>query len=253
MHIVEFFKTFAYREPSPAKLHHLERCLGPESLHHPNLSEVKALALGHKAMDDYMSWVIGQVALGCGYVNFPLSALANFAVHQLTMRRFPECGSQILLQVGCFTGEEFLCGTARNLFINCHLVPLGACRDVAEIRLAHLDMETPPATFPVPLAQYLENVNQRVGALVLANLGDTDAYAQALEAVWPRLDTYADVVICGNDDSITALQAELRTRGVPCTGIFRRPRAFSRPDDESIFVVSKEQIDYRRLVAIDFR
>ena len=253
MHIQEFFTGIQRTEPTAAKLRRLEEMLGADRLSDPRLIEVKELFLADKAFDDYLACLIGPVLVDCSYTNYPLSALTNFAVHQLTMRRFEYTGSHKLVQIGCFTGEEFLCGIKNNISLDCHIVTSQTSRDPSHFSAERAVWDKPARVIPMSPEAYLRDTNPSIGALVLANLPAVADYRATLSAVWDRLDRFADVIIAGDAEALADLRSKLLFDGFYCSGLMIRKDCSADFSDAGIFLLSKERIDYQSIIMHDER
>ena len=254
MYLTEFLAGFHYQEPSLEKLRNLANAIGVRDMRHPHLAEVKRLFLAHQAIDNYMAALLGQAATHCDYVNYPMSALINFAAHQLTMRRLPHNGSQNLVQIGCFTGEEFLCGVMRNISLKCHLVaspPFTLDNDMMSEKRP--SWEGRVEVIQASVEEYLRQFSPRIGVLVLANLGPISQYRQVLTSAWDWLDSHADIVACGNCSHLSGLRAALLSDGVPCTDMFLREQCSDRFEDDGILVIRKQNVNYLDIVVHDDR
>ncbi len=254
MYLTEFLAGFHYQEPSLEKLRYLADAIGVKDMSHPHLAEVKRLFLTHKAIDNYMAALLGRVATRCRYVNYPMSALINFAAHQLTMRRFPHNGSQKLVQIGCFTGEEFLTGVMRNVSLKCHLVanpPLAF--ESGMISENRPSWEGEVEVIRVPVEEYLRQFSSRIGVLVLANLGPIPQYRSVLTSVWDCLDPHANIVACGDFRHLSGLRVALLSDGIPCTDMFLRERHSDEFEDSGILLIRRQNINYLDIITHDDR
>jgi len=254
MHITDFFAGFSYQEPSDEKVRHIAATVSVEAMQHPHIAEAKRCFLTHKAVDNYIASLLGRALVCSRYANYPMSALINFASHQLTMRRFPHNGSQKLVQIGCFTGEEFLAGTLRNISVECHLVanpPFALDIDsLAEDRPA---WQGSVRIISLPVEEYLGKFSPRIGALVLANLGPISQYRSVLAHAWDYLDPHADIVACGDFKHLSGLREGLLKDGIPCTDMFLRERHSEEFEDSGILLIRKQNGNYVDIIAHDDR
>lgn len=254
MHIIDFFGGFQYQNTSIEKLRYLANAVGVGTMSHPHFHETKRLFLTHKALDNYMASHLGQAATRCRYANYPMSALINFAAHQLTMRRFPQNGSQNLVQIGCFTGEEFLVGTMRNISLLCHLVayPPLAIEDMM-IADSKPTWESRVEVMRMPVKDYLQKFTPRIGVLVLANLGPIAEYRSILAQTWDSLDVYSDIIVCGHFRHLSGLRAALLREQVACSDMFLRERHSDEFEDSGVLLIRKQDTNYLGIIAHDDR
>jgi hypothetical protein len=254
MHITEFFVGFRYQEPSLEKIRYIAETIGVVAMGHPHFAEAKRLFLTHTAVDNYMASLLGRSMAQCRYVNYPMSALINFSAHQLTMRRFPHNGSQKLVQIGCFTGEEFLVGAMRNISLECHLIanPLFAIESstIAENGPA---WEGKVNVMRMPVEEYLKRFSPRIGTLVLANLGLIPQYRDALMCAWGYLDQHADIIACGDFRHLSGLREALLKDGIACTDMFLREQHSDVFEDSGILLIRKQNINYLDIIMHDDR
>lgn len=253
MHLTDFFAGFFYDDPSVQKIRYAADSVGIEVLAHPHFSEAKRLFLAHKAIDRFMLTLLGPAATRCNYVNYPMSALINFSAHQLTMRRFQHNRSQKLVQIGCFTGEEFLVGVLRNISVDCHLVANPPCLLDIDSIANSTSWQGNVEVIRLSVGKYLSKFSPRIGVLVLANMGAIQQYREALESAWNYLDPYADIIACGDFGHLSGLREALLKDGVACTDMFLRERPSYKLEDSGILLIRKQNINYLDIIAHDDR
>lgn len=257
MHILDFVSKIKTQQPDPQKLKDIARTVGINQIGNIRLNTVKNTFLSDTAFDQYYYKSLSPFILKSNYSNYILSALINFGAHQLTMRRFPHVGNQILVHVGARSGEEFNLGVMNSIDLPCHLVShkKSLCSSAFDFEELPIGLARRPDIFFTDVHSYLTEKNPMIGYLVISDIGDATEVISILDQCKNFTSQHCDIVIADNHHVVTQTCEMLH--GFGSYEITKTPLQYTHNgkigDDMIAAVLKKASIDYSSIIAPDDR
>lgn len=253
MHVAELINSIDIIRKPIKRSNWFKTVLGEVELNHLHSKNLLELDFGDQTLNDYLIKLFAIPAMGCEYFNFSISGLIKCSTHQLTMRRFPHTGSQTFVQMGAYTGEEFLLGTIKNIglegYLVCeHIDPIIAEKFVSYNAYPSKSVKIIPTN---PL-NFIENFDRNIGEMVIANIQNAEVLDEIIGKSWNLLDRYANIILSDNPVVLQEFYDQSQYQKYISSPV-RVINNIPNWDNGALLVLQKEKHIYSELIAHDER